>query len=119
MRRPPDCVVLVARTHWVVGAAVLGSVGLLYLATRKLPYIEFGPRTYVIALSLAALYLLGGTLVWLGAPLGRVTSRVCGLLYLSRPRLGSYLWEIMDSEEFKVHFRRPKPKNPTPDNLAS
>ncbi|MEO5959473.1 MAG: hypothetical protein ABIZ49_03220, partial [Opitutaceae bacterium] len=57
---------------------------------------------------LAALYLFAGTLVWFGAPLGRFFSRVCALLYLSRPRLGSFLWEVMDSDEFKAHFRRTK-----------
>lgn len=105
MRRPPDCVRLVARTHWLVGGVVLFSIALLHWLTRRLP-VEFGPRTYAITGGIAALYLLGGTLVWLGAPFGRVLSRVCGLLYLSRPRLGSHLWETMDSAEFKAHFSR-------------
>lgn len=112
MARPPDCVVLVARTHWLVGIVIAGSIGLLYWSTRQLP-IEFGFRTYAITGSLAVLYLLGGTLVWFGAPLGRVVSRVCALLYLSRPRLGSRLWETMDSAEFKAHFVR---RNPNPSH---
>jgi hypothetical protein len=102
-RRPPENVALVARTHALVGAVILVSVALLTAFTRNLPYFEFGTRSYVIAFSVAAFYLLGGALVWFGAPLGRVVSRVCGLLYLARP-FGSILWQIMDSEEFKAHF---------------
>jgi hypothetical protein len=107
MRRPPACVVLVARTHWIVGGVICLSIAALHAFTRKLP-VEFGPLTYQITGGLAALYLLAGTLVWLGAPFGRFFSRACTLLYLSRPRLGSYLWEVMDSEEFKAHFQREK-----------
>jgi hypothetical protein len=109
MSTRPKGVALVARTHWMVGGVILVSVGLLHFATRRLPGIEFGPRTYWITGGLAGLYLLGGTLVWLGAPFGPLLSRVCGLLYLSRPRLGSYLWETMSSPEFKAHFARSKP----------
>src|SRR3954467_6894873 len=106
MRRPPACVAFVARTHWIVGGSVVVAVALLHAFTRKLPMIEFGSRTYAITLGIAALYLLAGTLVWFGAPLGRLFSRVCGLLYLSRPRLGSYLWETMNSPDFQAHFNR-------------
>jgi hypothetical protein len=63
----------------------------------------------VITGGLAVLYGLAGTLVWFGTPTGRFLSRVCGLLYLARPQLGSRLWKIMDSEEFKAHFAPPKP----------
>ena len=105
MRRPPDCVALVARTHWVVGGVILASIGLLRWIVEKFP-VEFSTRTYAITGGLAALYGLAGTLVWFGAPGGRLLSRVCGLLYLARPSLGSRLWEIMDSDEFKAHFRR-------------
>ena len=104
-RRPPDCVTLVARTHWVVGGVILISVGLLRWMVEKFPF-EFGARTYLVTGGLAALYGLAGTLVWFGAPGGRLLSRVCGLLYLARPSLGSRLWEIMDSPDFKAHFRR-------------
>jgi hypothetical protein len=106
MLRPPPGIVLVARTHWTVGAAILVSMALLYWVTRRLPRIEFGARTYLITGGLATLYLTAGTLVWLGAPLGRLLSRVCALLYLPRPRFGSYLWETMDTSEFKAHFMR-------------
>ena len=104
-RRPPDCVALVARTHWVVAVVILISIGLLRWMVEKFPF-EFGARTYLITLGLAVLYGLAGTLVWFGASGGRLLSRVCGLLYLARPSLGSRLWEIMDSDEFKAHFRR-------------
>lgn len=104
MRRPPDCVALVARAHAVVGATALVSVACLYSFTRNLPYVEFGLRTYVIALGIALFYCATALLVWFGAPFGRFFSRVCGLLYLARPRLGSHLWEIMDSAEFQAHF---------------
>src|SRR4051812_39380308 len=106
MHRPPPPVVHVARTHWVVGLSVVVAIGALHVFTRKLPMVEFGARTYIITLGIAALYLLTGTLVWFGAPLGRFLSRVCGLLYLSRPRLGSYLWETMNSPEYQAHFTR-------------
>ena len=95
---------MVARTHWLVGAAIFSFVGLLHVGTRGLP-VEFGPKTYIITLGLGGLYLLGGTLVWFGAPFGQFVSRVCALIYLSRPNLGSNLWHIMDSPEFKAHFK--------------
>ena len=103
MRRPPGIVALVARTHWLVGGVALVAIGSFRWFTRNLP-VEFGPHTYLIAFSIAGFYLLGGTLVWFGAPLGRVCSRICGLLYLTRPQMGSRLWEIMDSAEFQAHF---------------
>jgi hypothetical protein len=108
MHPPPQAVAFVARTHWAVGLVIVVSVGLLHLLTRKLPGIEFGPRTYAITGSLAALYLLTGTLVWFGAPFGRLLSRICALLYLPRPQFGSLLWETMNSPEFKAHFARTK-----------
>lgn len=104
----PDNVVVVARTHWAMGAAVLVSIGLITLVTMRFPF-EFGPRTYVITGSLAAVYTLAGTLVWFGAPLGRPLSRICGLIYLTRPRLGLRIWKLMDSAEFQAHFTPKKP----------
>ena len=104
-RRPPACVALVARTHWLVGGAVLVSVALLRWLTEKFP-VGFSARTYAITGGIAALYALAGTLVWFGAPGGKFLSRACGLLYLARPSLGSRLWEIMDSPEFKAHFAK-------------
>lgn len=108
---PPACVVLVARTHWVVSAVILLSIGLLRWVTEKYP-IEFTARTYLITGGLAALYGLAGTLVWFGAFGGRLLSRICGLLYLARPRLGSDLWQIMDSAEYQAHFGVPIPPPP-------
>jgi len=110
--RPPACVALVARTHWLVGGIVLVSLGLLRWLTEKFP-VEFTARTYFIAGGFAALYCFTGLLVWCGAPTGRFFSRICGLIYLSRPRLGSHLWEIMDSHEFQTHFTG-KPPPPPP-----
>ena len=104
---PPANVALVARTHWAVGGSILGSIVLLRWVVVKFP-ITFGPRAYLITGALALLYGLAGTLVWFGAPTGRLLSRVCGLLYLSRPQLGSRLWKIMDSEEFQAHFTHPR-----------
>src|SRR4051812_41983717 len=109
--RPPDCVALVARTHWVVSGVIVVSLALLRWVTIKFP-IEFTTRTYAITGGLAALYGLAGTLVWFGTFGGRLLSRVCGLLYLARPRLGSDLWQIMDSAEFKAHFGVPIPPPP-------
>jgi hypothetical protein len=106
MPRPPSCVALVARTHWAVGTVIVIATVLLHLLTRQMPRIEFSLRTYLIAGSLAGLYLLAGTLVWFGAPLGPLLSRVCSLLYLPRPQFGSHLWETMNSAEFKAHFAR-------------
>jgi hypothetical protein len=111
MNRPPACVVLVARTHWVVGGVILVSIGLLRWIVEKYP-VAFSVRAYAITGGLAALYGLAGTLVWFGAFGGRLLSRVCGLLYLARPRLGSHLWEIMDSAEYKAHFGVPIPPPP-------
>lgn len=107
MRRPPEGVRFVARTHGVVGLVILGSLLPLHLITRGLPAIEFGPRTYAYAAALGLFYLLTAAMVWLGAPLGRVFSRVCCLLYLPRPSLGSRVWETMSNPEFREHFQRP------------
>ena len=106
MRPPPQCVALVARTHWFVGVTIVASIVLLHVLTRKLPGIEYGPRTYILTGSLAVLYLLAGTLVWFGAPFGRLLSRICCLLYLPRPSFGGRLWEIMNSAEYRAHFTR-------------
>ncbi|MES2696849.1 MAG: hypothetical protein V4773_25500 [Verrucomicrobiota bacterium] len=105
MHRPPRSVALVARTHWLVGMAVAVSIFLLHFLTRNLP-IAFSPRTYWITGSLAALYLLSGTLVWFGLPSGRLLSRICGLLYLTRPQFGSYLWDTMNLPDYRAHFTR-------------
>ena len=106
MRRPPEIVALVAKTHWLVGGVVLTALVPLHLFTRKLPYVEFGAKTYVSASVFATVYLVAGTLVWCGAPFGRLLSRICGLLYLARPNFGSYLWDIMSSLEYRAHFQR-------------
>ena len=113
MRRPPPAVVFVARTHGVVAVTIGVAVAVFYPLARKLPMVEFGPRTYLVAAGLGALYLLTGMLVWLGAPFGRLLSRICGLLYLARPQLGSHLWNTMNSPEFQEHFahRAPPPHN--------
>jgi hypothetical protein len=90
----------------VVGATIVAAVVLLHFLTRKLPFVAFGPKTYVITGGLAALYFSAGTLVWFGLPFGRLVSRVCGLLYLARPQLGSRLWDMMNTPEFREHFTR-------------
>ena len=106
MRSPSAGVRFVARTHWTVGTVIVISIALLHVLTRRLPGVEFGSQTYIITGSLAALYLLGGTFVWFGAPFGRLVSRVCTLLYLARPQFGSRVWETMNSPEFQAHFTR-------------
>ena len=106
MRRPPPCVAFVARVHATVGVIILVATALAHLLTRNLPRIEFGPRTFILAGSVAALYLLAAALVWFGTPLGPLLSRVCALLYLPRPQFGSLVWSTMDSPEFRAHFRR-------------
>ena len=108
MRQPPACVVFVARTHGLVGLAIIGSVALLHALIRSLPRIEIGSLGYAITGALAALYLLTGALVWFGAPPGRLLSRVCSLLYLPRPQFGSIVWEAMNNPIFQAHFKRPK-----------
>src|SRR5690348_290399 len=100
---PPDSVGHVAKTHWLVGGVIALSIVFLNALVQKFP-VEASARTYVVTLSLAGLYLLGGTLVWFGAPFGRFLSRVCALIYLARPAFGSPLWQLMDSEEFQAHF---------------
>ncbi len=111
MRRPPDSVALVARTHWVVAAVILVSIGVVRWIVVKFP-VEFTVRTYAITGGLAALYGLAGTLVWFGLPGGRLLSRIGTLLYLARPKLGSHLWSIMDSGEFQSHFTGEPPEPP-------
>jgi hypothetical protein len=116
-RRPPACVVLVARTHGLVGATAFASLFILHLLTRRLPHFEFGTRTYAIATGIGLTYCLTGALVWWGTPAGRFMSRVCGLLYLARPQLGSHLWRIMDSAEYRAYFL-PAGRGPTPPQAA-
>ena len=95
-----------------MGGVILVSIGVVQWIVEKFP-VEFSVRTYAITGGLAALYGLAGTLVWFGAPGGRFLSRVCSLLYLARPSLGSLLWQIMDSAEFKAHFTG-EPVEPPP-----
>jgi hypothetical protein len=103
---PPAGVALVARTHALVGATALVSVLLLHLLTRDLERVEFGPRTYAITFGFGLSYCLTGLLVWFGLPGGRFLSRLCGALYLVRPRLGFHLLQVMDSAEYQAHFTR-------------
>lgn len=107
MRRPPACVVFVARTHGFVGLVILASTLLLHAITASIPGIEFGARTYSYSGGLGGFYLLTAMLVWLGAPFGPLLSRVCSLIYLPRPAFGFRIWETMDTPEFRAHFRRP------------
>ncbi|MDP3068872.1 MAG: hypothetical protein Q8N18_01225 [Opitutaceae bacterium] len=106
MPRPPDCVVFVARTHWIVATVIAVTLVPLHLLGSRLPGFEFGLRTYAITVGLALLYGLAGTLVWLGVPPGRGLSRACSLLYLPRIQFGTLVWRTMDREDFKAHFRR-------------
>jgi hypothetical protein len=110
--RPPPEVALVARTHGLVGLTALVSLLLLHLLTRRLTHVEFGPRTYAIALGIGLGYTITGVLVWYGTPAGRFLSRLCGLLYLARPQLGFRLWRSMDSADYRAHFRRPGGRPP-------
>ena len=118
MVRPPACVVFVARTHGIVGLVITGSIVLLHGLTRKLPGVDFEARTYLITGGMAAFYLLTAALVWLGAPFGRLGSRLCALIYLARPNFGFCIWDAMDSAEFQAHFKRrlrpPAPPSPDP-----
>ncbi len=103
-RRPPPAVAVVARAHALVGAAAFVSLLVLHLLTRNLPNIEFRPFTYILAASIGGTYCLTGLLVWFGTPVGRLLSRVCGLLYLARPQFGSHLWNAMSSPEYRAYF---------------
>lgn len=109
MRRPPASVALVARTHAAVALVIFASSGLLFVLTRRWP-VELEPITFQISFGLSLLYGITGYLVWRGRKPGRLLSRICGLLYLARPSLGSHLWRIMDSGEYADHFRRTEDK---------
>jgi hypothetical protein len=115
MIQPPDSVRHVAKTHWLVGSVIALSIVFLNALTQKFP-VEASARTYVVTFSLAGLYLLGGTLVWFGAPFGRFLSRVCALIYLARPAFGSPLWKLMDGEEYQAHFRKQRRDDTTKEN---
>lgn len=106
MRRPPECVVFVARTHWIVAAAIAGCTLPVHWLGQRLPGFETGSNMWMIAGGLALAYGLTGTLVWLGAPPGRLLSRMCSLVYLPRPQFGSRVWEAMNRTDFQAHFRR-------------
>ena len=116
MRQPPKTIRFVAKTHWVVGVIIFISIAVLHLLTRNLPRIEFQPRTYFITGTLGGLYLLAGTLVWLGWPFGRVLSRICALLYLPRPQFGGRVWDTMNSPEYQAHFQRGPQSTPSSDS---
>lgn len=103
-RRPPPSVVLVARTHLLVGGAALASLLVLHLLTRNMAWVEFGPKTYYIAGGFGLTYCLAGVFVWLGTPVGRVLGWGCGLLYLARPQFGAHVWACMHAEEYKAYF---------------
>lgn len=111
--KPPAGVALVARTHGLVGLTALVSLLLLHLLTRRLPHVEFGTRTYAIAVGIGLGYSITGLMVWFGTPAGRFMSRVCGLLYLARPQFGSHLWRIMDSAEYQNYFTPTRQHPPT------
>lgn len=106
MPRPPESIVFIARTHWLMGAVILFFAAMLYLLLRDSSVLELSRRTYAITVGLGATYLITGVLVWFGTPIGRVLNYVCSLLYLARPPLGLRIWKIMRSEEFKAHFRK-------------
>ncbi len=105
MRRPPPSVALVARTHWFVAGVIVFCVALVHFSTRHLP-IAFSTKAYAITLGLAGIFLLAGTLVWLGVAVGQPLSRFCAVCYMMRPKLTFHLWEIMKSPEYLAHFRR-------------
>jgi hypothetical protein len=106
MRRPPDSVAFVARTHWIVAGAIAAAAILLHWLGGRMPGVELGARTYAIAGGIGLGYALAGTLVWLGAPPGRALSRICGLLYLPRPKLGARVWAAMNRADYQAHFSR-------------
>lgn len=105
MSRPPASVALVARTHAAVALVIFASTALLFALTRQWP-VELEPITFQISCGLGLFYGTTGYLVWRGLRPGRLLSRICGLLYLARPGLGSHLWRIMDSAEYLDHFQR-------------
>lgn len=94
-----------------MAGVILASIGVVQWIVANFP-VAFSARTYAITFGLAALYGLAGTLVWFGAPLGRSLSRVCCLLYLARPSLGSHLWQLMDSAEYQAYFEGRPPEPP-------
>lgn len=108
MSRPPAPILLVARAHWLMGATIFAAIGILHLITRGLP-IAFSPKAYLFATTLAALFLLAGTLVWFGRAPGAALSRACSLLYLIRPPLYFALLAASKTPEFRAHFQHPRP----------
>jgi hypothetical protein len=104
MARPPDCVAVVARHHWLMSGAIFFAFAALHIAARSSRYFALSPKTYAICLGLGALYGATGAMVWFGTPAGRYLNYVCSLFYLARPQLGLRLWRIFDSAEFKAHF---------------
>lgn len=109
MRRPPAAVAFIARTHWLMSAAITGFIAALHAIVRDSSVIELSATTYALALGLAALYALAGALGWLGLPGGRLLNRVCSLFYFIRPPLGVKISDLMRSDEYRAHFTRPPP----------
>jgi hypothetical protein len=110
MSRPPESVAFVARHHWLMGGFIFCFVAGLYALTHNSHVLEFGRRSYVIALALGGLYLVTGALVWWGLPSGRAFNYACSIFYLVRPPLGFRILKISGSPEFKAHFARGKTK---------
>lgn len=109
MRRPPATVALIARTHWLMSAAIAGFVAALHFIVRDSSVIELSSTTYALTLGLSALYAVTGALVWWGLPGGRMLDRLCSLFYFIRPPLGAKIADIMRTEEYRAHFARSSP----------
>jgi hypothetical protein len=106
MPRPPECVALVARHHWLTSGAMLFFIGLLWIFTRDWYAFEISRKGYAITLAIAVFYGGVGAMVWFGVRVGRYLNYVCSLIYLARPALGLRLWKAMGTPEFKNHFDR-------------
>lgn len=106
MPRPPEPILLIARTHVVMGGVILFFTVMLYALLRDSTVLELSRQTYAITITLSVLYLLAGLSVWQGWPIGRPLNYVCALLYLARPPLGLRIWKIMRSPEYREHFQR-------------
>src|SRR3954469_11020700 len=114
MSRPPDSVAVIARHHWLTGAAMVFFIALVSTFSRNFSgAFALSSKGYAITLAIAALYLGTGTLVWFGVPVGRYLSNACSFIYLARPQLGLRIWRLMGTAEFKAHFARRRPPSPS------
>ena len=103
--RPPPSVVFLARTHWLTGGVIFAFIAALHWILRDAQLLQLSVQTYAISLGLVLLYTVAGAFTWWAWPPARVLNHLCCALYFVRPPLGTRVWSIMKSEEYRAHFR--------------